>query len=99
MLREPIVDEVHDLVDRRVLSPDPEGNGAKRTMQRALSDSGIHPEEVSYINAHANANTNTNKLGFLSGSRTNPAEVAAIVSWLKQQEEKLLTKVSQKKKQ
>lgn len=33
-------------------SPDPEGKGGAASMNAALSDAGIKPEEVAYINAH-----------------------------------------------
>jgi len=35
-----------------IVSPDPEGGGAIRAMRWALSDAGIKPDEVDYINAH-----------------------------------------------
>lgn len=35
-----------------ITSPDPEAKGVTRCMQLALADSGIAPDEVSYINAH-----------------------------------------------
>jgi 3-oxoacyl-[acyl-carrier-protein] synthase II len=35
-----------------LVSPDPEGGGAIRAMRWALSDAGIKPDEVDYINAH-----------------------------------------------
>lgn len=35
-----------------ITSPDPEGDGAKRAMERAMQDANIKPEEVDYINAH-----------------------------------------------
>ena len=33
-------------------SPDPEGNGAKRSMQYAMVDANLTPEDIDYINAH-----------------------------------------------
>ena len=36
-----------------VLAPDPTGEGMARTMQLAMKDAKINPEELDYINAHA----------------------------------------------
>src|SRR5579884_1470246 len=38
-----------------VVAPRPDGGGAARAMERALSDAGIAPTDVDYINAHATA--------------------------------------------
>lgn len=35
-----------------ITSPDPDGAGATRSMQLAIADAKINPDEVSYINAH-----------------------------------------------
>ncbi len=35
-----------------ITSPDPEGDGAKRSMLIALADGSLRPEDVTYINAH-----------------------------------------------
>ena len=35
-----------------ITSPDPNGEGAKRAMERAMQDANIKPEDVNYINAH-----------------------------------------------
>jgi 3-oxoacyl-[acyl-carrier-protein] synthase II len=35
-----------------VAAPAPDGDGAKRVMQKAIEDAGIRPDEVQYINAH-----------------------------------------------
>ncbi len=33
-------------------APDPEGNGAKLAMERALAQAGLHPSQVDHVNAH-----------------------------------------------
>lgn len=35
-----------------ITMPSPEGTGAAKAMELAIAEAGIHPEEVSYINAH-----------------------------------------------
>ena len=35
-----------------ITSPAPDGNGARRAMERAMKDACIKPEEIDYINAH-----------------------------------------------
>src|ERR1043166_4221123 len=40
-----------------VLAPDPEGDGLKRAMEEALRESGLQPNDVDYINAHATGTT------------------------------------------
>ncbi len=35
-----------------ITSPEPEGEGGARAMQRAINDAGLKPEDVDYINAH-----------------------------------------------
>jgi 3-oxoacyl-[acyl-carrier-protein] synthase II len=35
-----------------VAAPAPDGDGAKRVMQRAIEDAGVRPDDIQYINAH-----------------------------------------------
>jgi len=39
--------DAHDIV-----APDPEGKGARKSMEFALADAGLKPEEIDYINPH-----------------------------------------------
>jgi 3-oxoacyl-[acyl-carrier-protein] synthase II len=50
-----------------VSAPDPEGTGSALAMRRAITDAGLEPDDIQYINAHATATT----IG-------DPAEVMAI---------------------
>lgn len=52
-----------------VSAPDPEGTGSALAIRRAITDGGLRPEDIQYINAHATAT--------LIG---DPAEVVAIKS-------------------
>ncbi len=45
-----------------VTAPDPSGKGAKRAMSQAISEAGIKPKDVGYINAHGTA-TKANDAG------------------------------------
>lgn len=35
-----------------MVAPDPEGNGAIKSMELALADAGLKPEDIDYINPH-----------------------------------------------
>ncbi len=47
-------------------APDPEGNGAARTMSMALDDAEIKPEEIDYINAHGTSTPLNDRLETLA---------------------------------
>jgi 3-oxoacyl-[acyl-carrier-protein] synthase II len=70
-----------------VASPDPEGNGALRTMRWALADAGLTPDDVDYINAHATSTvlgdiTETVAIKRLLGQRAYQVPISATKSMI-----------------
>ncbi len=49
-----------------ITAPDPDGAGAAAAMTRALSDAGMNPQEITYINAHGTSTKLNDKIETLS---------------------------------
>jgi 3-oxoacyl-[acyl-carrier-protein] synthase II len=53
-----------------ITMPDETGSGATRVMQKTISDAGIKPEQVGYINAHGTSTPYNDKFETLAIKRT-----------------------------
>jgi 3-oxoacyl-[acyl-carrier-protein] synthase II len=68
-------------------APDPQGEGAARAMRAALSDAGLRPEDVDYINAHgtgtpANDVTETRAIKAVFGDRAYDIPISSTKSMI-----------------
>ncbi len=67
--------------------PDPDGDGAARAMALALTDAGMQPEEIDYLNAHGTATVSNDRIETLAikntfGPHANKLAVSSIKSML-----------------
>jgi 3-oxoacyl-[acyl-carrier-protein] synthase II len=70
-----------------IAAPDPQGDGALRTMCWALADAGLRPDDVDYINAHATSTvlgdiSETVAIKRLLGQRAKQVPVSATKSMI-----------------
>ena len=65
-----------------VTQPDPQGRGAARAMQAAMSDAGIEPSDVDYVNAHGTSTPYNDRIETLAIKEAlgNEAKRVAVTS-------------------
>jgi 3-oxoacyl-[acyl-carrier-protein] synthase II len=64
--------------------PDPDGDGAGRAMSLALTDAGIRPEEIGYVNAHGTSTVSNDAIETLAIKRVfGPSANKLLVSSVK----------------
>ncbi|MFA5115623.1 MAG: beta-ketoacyl synthase N-terminal-like domain-containing protein, partial [Candidatus Omnitrophota bacterium] len=49
-----------------ITAPDPDGDGAARSMEMAMDDAGLNPQDISYINAHGTSTKLNDKIETLA---------------------------------
>lgn len=59
-----------------ISAPEPEGRGAEAAMRAALSDSGLIPDDIGYLNLHATATQKNDAMESLAVARVFPMGVA-----------------------
>lgn len=63
-----------------ITSPSPDGEGAARSMQLAIDEAGIKPEEVGYINAHGTSTSYNDKFETIAIKKVFGEETKVAVS-------------------
>jgi 3-oxoacyl-[acyl-carrier-protein] synthase-1 len=60
-----------------ISAPQPEGKGAEQSMQMALKDAGIEPQQIDYINLHGTATRLNDQMEALAVDRVFGSQVLA----------------------
>ncbi|MFA4984063.1 MAG: beta-ketoacyl-ACP synthase II [Candidatus Omnitrophota bacterium] len=62
-----------------ITAPDPDGDGASRSMKMALDDAGLNPQDIAYINAHGTSTKLNDKIETLAVKRAFGASAKTVM--------------------